>query len=117
MARYRRLESASGPQDHWVVAEGRAATMGQSFSARGCEEVQVGPDVMSRWFEGVELSFSEEPPDFWLPDHPSAPGDHFRAAAESGRSAAWGKIHWYSEGSCPPDLGSARRICSRRKTG
>ena len=91
-AQYRRLESASGPQYQWGVLEDRTATMGQALSARGCGEMQVNPDVMSLWFEGIELSFTQEPPVVVLPDYPSVLGDRFRAAVELGRLAALGKI-------------------------
>ena len=45
MAQHRRLESAPGSRDHWRVAEDRAATMGQSLSAKGREAAKVDPDV------------------------------------------------------------------------
>ena len=41
------------------------------------------------------------------PGCPSVLGDRYRAAAGFGRSAAFGKIHWYSVGSYPPVL----RVC------
>ena len=104
LAQYRRLESAPGPQYQLRVMEDRAATMDESLPAKGREEVKVGPDVTSRLFEGIELPITEEPPVAALPDYPSAAGDRFRAAAESGRLAALGTFHWYSEGSYPPDL-------------
>ena len=81
--------------------EDRTATMGQSTSAKGREEAHVGPDVVSRWFEGIELSYSEEPLVGVLPDCPSVLDDRYRAAGELGRLAASGKIHWRSEGSYP----------------
>ena len=81
--------------------------MGHSLCATGGEEVQVGPDAMSRWFEGIELPFSEAPPVVVLPDYPSVLDDRHRSAVELGRSAAFGEIHWYSEGSRPADL----RVC------
>ena len=47
LAQYRRLESAPGHKDQWKVLEDRTATMGQALSAKGCEEMQVNPDVVS----------------------------------------------------------------------
>ena len=42
-----------------------------------------------------------------LSDYPSVAEDRQRAAAELDRLAGLGKIHWYEEGSRPPDL----RVC------
>ena len=53
--------------------------MGQPLPAKGREEAKVRPDVMSRWFEGIGLPITEEPPAAVLPDYLSA--------MESGRFA------------------------------
>ena len=42
-----------------------------------------------------------------LPDYPSVSEDRQRAASELDRLAELGKIHWYENGSYPPDL----RVC------
>ena len=79
--------------------EDRAATTGQSLSAKGREAANVDPDVLALWFDGIELSVTDEPPVAVLPDYPSVLEDRFRAAAVLGRLAAMGEIHWYDGGS------------------
>ena len=63
--------------------------------------------MMTQWFEGVELPLTESPPVAALPDYPSVVEDRQKAAVELDRLAALGKIHWYEDGSYPPDL----RVC------
>ena len=67
----------------------------------------VRAEMLTQWFEGVELPLTECPPVVILPDYPSVVEDRQRAAVELDRLAALGKIHWYEEGSYPPDL----RVC------
>ena len=67
----------------------------------------MDPEVASLWFEGIGLTFAAEPPVVVLPDYPSVAEDRQRAAVELDRLAGLGKIHWYEEGSRPPDL----RVC------
>ena len=45
------------------MLEGRAATKGQSLSVRACESLGMGPEVKHLWFNGISLTFTEEPPD------------------------------------------------------
>ena len=107
LAHFRILESAPSPQDRRRVMEDRTATIGQSPSAEGREAAKVDPEVLAFWFEGIELPVAGEPPVAILPDCPSVLEYRFRAAAESGRSAAMGKIHWRDVGSYIPEL----RVC------
>ena len=71
LEQFRRLEASSGPQDPWRVLEDRAATKGQSLSARARESLGVDPEVAHLWFNGINLTFTEEPPVVVLPDYPS----------------------------------------------
>ena len=84
--------------------EGRTATKGQSLSARAREAAGVDPEVAPRWFDGITLTFAEEPRVVIPPDYPSVVDDRQLAAVELDRLAGMGKIHWYEEGSYPPDL-------------
>ena len=59
---------------------------------------------MSLWFDGIELSATEEPPVAVLPDYPSAMEDRQRASVELGRLTSLGGIRWYPEGAYPPGL-------------
>ena len=87
------VESLGGPGGH----DG-------SVSAKGYEEAQVDPDVMSLRFDGIELAFIERSPGAAHPDYPSVLGDRQRAAVELGRLAASGEIYRYPESSYPQDL-------------
>ena len=71
LAQFRRLEASAGPQDQWRAREDRAATKGQSLSARACEQVGVDPEVASLWFDGISSALTEAPPVVVLPDCPS----------------------------------------------
>ena len=63
--------------------------------------------MMAQWFNGVELPLIEPPPVVVLQDYPSVVEDRQTAAVELDRLADLGKIHWYNDGSHPPDL----RVC------
>ena len=82
----------------------RAAAMGQALSAAFCERVSEDPVTRDNWFSGIQLSPIEDPPMAAPPGYPFAADDRERAAAELDRLASLGKIHWYVEGSSPPDL-------------
>ena len=42
--------------------EDRAATIGQTLSAKFGERVLVEPEVRDSWFDGIQLPRIEEPP-------------------------------------------------------
>ena len=56
LAQFRRSESAPGPRDRWRAMEGGAATTGQTLSAKFRERVQVDPEALDSWFNGIQLS-------------------------------------------------------------
>ena len=74
------------------------------WSARAWEPLGVDPGVARLWFNGISLTFTEEPPVVVLPDYPSVAEDRQRAAAELDRLAGLGRIYWYEGDSYPPDL-------------
>ena len=104
LARYRRLESPPGPQARWRVMEDRSATSGQTFSAKFREKVLGGSVMFDDWFGGVRLLCTGDLPSVVSPDYLSAQDDCERAREELAGLAPLGKIHWYSEGSCPSRL-------------
>ena len=104
LPQYLRLESVPVPRDRWRVLEDRAATTGQTLSAKFREKVRVDPRALGGWFDSFQLSRIGEPLVAGLPDYSSAVDDRERAAAWLGRLAPLGKIHWVAEGSYPPDL-------------
>ena len=73
--------------------EDRAATGGQSLSARAREEVGVDPEVAPLWFDRISLTFTEVPTVVALSDYPSVSEGRQRAASELDRLAGLGKIH------------------------
>ena len=106
-AHFHRPGGLPGPRDQWRVGEDLTAAFGMSLSEAGCSTLGVRTEMAAQWFHGVELPLTESPPVVILPDYPSVAEDRQRAAVELDRLAKLGKIHWYKEGSHPPDL----RVC------
>ena len=104
LAQFHRLERLPGPRDKWRVGEDIAAAYGLSLSETGCRTLGVRTEMVSQWFNGVELPLTQIPPVVILPDYPAVAEGRQKAAVELDRLAALGKIHWYGEGSRPPDL-------------
>ena len=107
MAHFHRLEGLPGPQDKWRIGEDLAAAHGLSLSEGGRRTLGVRAEMVTQRLNGVDLPLAETPPVDILPDYPSVLEDRPKAAVELKRLAALGKIHWYGEGSRPPDL----RVC------
>ena len=82
LAHFHRLERLPGPQDEWRIGEELAAARGLSLSEAGRRSLGVRTEMVTQWFDGVELPFAEAPPAVILPDYPSVAEDRQKAAVE-----------------------------------
>ena len=94
LAQYCRLESLSGPQDHWRASEDRSAALGRFVSAELRENVPEGSVMVDNWFGGIQLLCGEVPPLVVSSEYPSAQEDRDRLASS-------GEIRGYCEGRTP----------------
>ena len=93
-----RLQGLRGPQDAWREGEDAAVARGLRLSGKERGELGVCSNLLSQWFDGVELPLTEVPPVAVLQDYPSVSGGRQGAAAELDRLAGLRKIHWYDKG-------------------
>ena len=102
-AKYRILSAAEGPRDRWRIEEDKTAVMGNSLRYDICRIPGVRSLATECWFEGIKLARGGRPPFAVLPDYSSVNEDREVAASEQYRLSPLGKIHWFGDGSYPPD--------------